>query len=100
MTKAMFGIAGALALTVAPAWARDVKADEKAARDTVGSTESASKSVTRVAMKRASKSVSEGGTGSAAPAAGGSAKAGAIDVTAPAAERWLVEREGYRDGGY
>jgi hypothetical protein len=98
MTKAMFGVAGALALTIAPAWAEDVKSDEKAAVDTAAAAERTN--VTRTAMKGESKRVAEGGAASAAPAASGSGTAEPIDVTLPDAERWLVEREGYRDGGY
>jgi hypothetical protein len=100
MTKAMFGIAAALALVMTPAWAGDEKSDEKATRDTVASSERAGKSMTKVASHSARKSASERDAGSVAQAGTGNGKADSSDAEASHAERWLVEREGYRDGGY
>ncbi len=87
MSKAMFGIATALALAMSPAWAGDEKSDERAASDTVASRESESVS------KSATDSVVEAGRDS------GTMKE-SNEVRASYDERWLREREGYRDGGY
>jgi hypothetical protein len=91
MSKAMFGIATALALAMSPAWAGDEKSDEKAASDTVASRESKSESVS--VSKSATGSVVEAGRDS------GTMKE-STEVRASYDERWLREREGYRDGGY
>jgi hypothetical protein len=99
MTKAIYGMAGALALSISPAWAADAKV-EKGARGDVAAKASTARVVAKAtAAKGASKGASEGGTGSGA-AEGGEARMNPIDVNLPHAERWLLEREGYRDGGY
>jgi hypothetical protein len=100
MRKAMYGMAGALAVAIAPAWASDVSAGEKGTGNAAASRESTRMAAKTAAPKRVSKGVSEGGTGSAVPAANDGVELQPIDVNAPHAERWLVEREGYRDGGY
>jgi hypothetical protein len=91
MSKALFGIAAAMALATSPAWAGDEKSDEKAASHTVASTESVAKS----------ESVTQSATDSAVEAgrASGTMKE-SNEVRASFEERWLREREGYRDGGY
>lgn len=93
MSKAMFGFATALALTMSTAWAEDEKADEKVATETVASTESATES------KSVSASESATGSGVEAGRDRGTMKESS-EVRASFDARWLREREGYRDGGY
>lgn len=89
MSKAIFGITAAVALAMSPAWAGDEKSDEKATGDTVASTEtrkvshdeSAAANIVEVASARREMTESK-------------------EVRASHDERWLREREGYRDGGY
>jgi hypothetical protein len=89
MSKAMFGIAATVALAMSSAWAGDEKSDEKATGDTVASRESrkvshdetAAGNIVEVASDRRVMTESK-------------------EVRASHDERWLREREGYRDGGY
>jgi hypothetical protein len=88
----MFGIAAALGLAISPAWAGDEKSEEKAASDTVASKESGkSKSVSE--RESATGIVVEAGRDSGTMRESN-------EVRASSDERWLREREGYRDGGY
>jgi hypothetical protein len=97
MMKALFGIVAGLALGVAPGWASGERMDEEGARAFV---------------------VTDGGTGSSgdvrpASDSASASEAGhdraAIEETAETKgsrdpkhdeDRWMREREGYRDGGY
>jgi hypothetical protein len=94
MSKAMFVVAAALGLAVSPAWAGEEKSDERAASDTVArpEEESASKNV----------SVTDGPTAVVVEAGrDGATMKESNEVRASHDEqRWLREREGYRDGGY
>jgi hypothetical protein len=93
MTKAMFGIATALALVMSSAWASDEKSEGKAAGGTVAK-------VAKADMESESKGVTDSGTGSAAEPSGDRAATNEAEAKAAHEERWLREREGYRDGGY
>ncbi len=91
MSKAMFAVAAALALAVSPAWAGDEKSDEKATSGAVATTK----------HKAKAKSASEGATVRVTEAGRDSATMKESNkVRASHEERWLREREGYRDGGY
>jgi hypothetical protein len=87
MLKGTFGIVAGLALTLSPAWAGDEKPKAKAAGEsgaTVKSakaSESATGGVVEVASARRALTESK-------------------DVRASHEARWLIERQGYRDGGY
>lgn len=99
MTKAMFGIAAALAMMTTPAWAEDDGSKKQSSRDTVAVSERSGKTVAKVAKHSVDERATASGTGSAAQAGTGSAEASSRDASSHEA-RWLVEREGYRDGGY
>ncbi len=92
MSKALFGIAAALALTTSPAWAGDEKPSMKATSHTVAS--------------RQGTSTSEGkdkGKGNRATGRVTGSDSGAVESNGSRPfdqERWLREREGLRDGGY
>jgi hypothetical protein len=97
MRKAIFGIASVLALTTA-AYAQsgsDAKPISKVARQTSASSESTAK--TRVAARSAPM---QHRSAAAAEKRTDSVRGNPVDVNASAADRWLAEREGYRDGGY
>lgn len=96
MSKAMFGFGAALVLAMSTAWAGDEKSDEKAAS---GNTVAASDTV--ASRQNESKSVSKSSTDSVIEAGRDSgAMKESNEVRASFDERWLREREGYRDGGY
>jgi hypothetical protein len=99
MAKAIrFGVAAGLALTAsAPAWAGDEKAEEKAARGEATTSERASADRSKPTGDKGAGA--EAGMGSRSPEAATVVKA-SYDVKASRNERWLQEREGYRDGGY
>ena len=99
MSKAIrFGVAAGLALTAsAPAWAGDEKAGEKAARDKATTGERASADTSKPTSGKGAGV--EAGMGSRSPGDATVVKA-SYDVKASRNERWLREREGYRDGGY
>ena len=91
MSKAMFGVATVLALAMSPAWAGDEKAGDEAARKpTVANAETKSESVT----ESGNVSVIEAGRDSVTMKESAEVRA-ALDE-----QRWIREREGYRDGGY
>ena len=90
MSKAMFGIVAGLALTMSTAWAGDEKAKEKAGSDPAATQES------REVGKRGE--LAAGGV--VQVASDHRPMTESKDVRASHEERWIVEREGYRDGGY
>jgi hypothetical protein len=94
MRKAIVGIAAVLALTTTTASAGDAKRIEKVASDTSARADSSRKS------KGMIETVSKSSDVRVAQASTDSSKTRAIDVNGSPADRWLVEREGYRDGGY
>jgi hypothetical protein len=95
MTKAMFGIASALALVMAPAWAGDE--DETATSDTVAESKGEGKIVT---VEESSTRGVEAGRDSATMKESDEVRASHANQGAMDSARWLREREGYRDGGY
>jgi hypothetical protein len=94
MKNVIFGIATVLALTATSAYARDAKVIEKVASDTSARADSPRKS------KGATGTVITSSDVRVARASTTSSKARPIDVNGSPADRWLIEREGYRDGGY
>jgi hypothetical protein len=91
MSKAIrFGIVAALAVASSPAWAGD-----EYTSDTPSSSESTSGDETKTADEKASATgiVVEPASGSAMPRE-------SKEVRASFEERWLRDREGFRDGGY
>jgi hypothetical protein len=91
MSKAIFGVVTVLALAMSQAWAGDEKAgDEAASKTTVAKAETKSESVT------VSGSGSEAGRDNATMKESAEVRA----ALAEEQERWIREREGYRDGGY
>lgn len=94
MKTTIVGIAAVLALTTTTASARDIKGIEKVAAKTSASPDTARKS------KDVTKTVATSSNVTVAQAGAGNVKKNPVDVSASHAERWLVEREGYRDGGY
>jgi hypothetical protein len=101
MKKAIFGITAILALTTTPALASDGKRDGKIPGDSraSGQTRSMAEDATLAAGERGEVKVARAETTATSSSAAGSSMR-SIDVNASHAERWLVEREGYRDGGY
>jgi hypothetical protein len=97
MTRAMFGIATSLALVISPAWAEDEESVEQAA---------ASGAVANARIEPAQiqpeASVVDDFTSTPRVDAGrdSAAMKESTEVRAAHEERWLREREGYRDGGY
>ena len=100
MKKAIVGIAAVLALTTTTS-ARDAKTMDKASSDS-------SSRVTAIKSKGAAEPASSSGTirvarartDSSSGTSSSRSKMNQIDPNSSHAERWLVEREGYRDGGY
>jgi hypothetical protein len=91
MSKRTFGIVAGLALTVSPAWAGDEKPEAKVVDESA-----ASKSVATLESTKASESA-----GSVIEVASDRrALTESKEVRASHEERWMLEREGYRDGGY
>lgn len=96
MTKAVFGIAAALALATTSALAdEDMKAVEKVSSDS-STTEMDAPRSGKVAARTASTSRNV----RAAPADTGSREVKPADQGELQVEDWLITREGYRDGGY
>jgi hypothetical protein len=97
MRKVICAVA-VLTITASSAWAGEAKRIERAARSTSGSSASAAAEDVRGGGDRASS------RGEARSASRGDAvrddDARPRTPDASHAERWLVEREGYRDGGY
>lgn len=97
MTQLRLGLAAGVALAAsAPAWAEDEKAvalDPKPTSDTTSSSEGST------AATRAAVSVGTSGTANAVEV-GSATPVESKDARATRDERWLREREGYRDGGY
>lgn len=90
MSKAMIGIVAGLALTLSTAWAGEKSTNEKGRSAAVAGQESGKVSqrgelarggVVQVASDRRAMTESK-------------------EVRASHEERWIKEREGYRDGGY
>lgn len=100
MKKAIVGIAAVLALTTTTS-ARDAKGMEKASSNSSASrvTTIESKGVTGPASSSGAIRVARARTDSSSTDRS-SGKMSQIDPNSSHAERWLVEREGYRDGGY
>ncbi len=95
MTKAIFGIAAALALATTPARAdEDVKAVEKV------STDSSTTEMDAPEGKVAARTASTSRNLRAAPADTGSREVKPADQGELQVDDWLITREGYRDGGY
>ena len=95
MTKAIFGIAAALALATTPARANeDMKAVEKVSTDS-STTEVDAPRSGKVAARTASTSRNV----RAAPDTG-SREVKPADQGERQVDDWLITREGYRDGGY
>ena len=99
MKKTIFGIATVLALTTTSAFAGNEKPSEKSSGDARISKDgpSRSKGVTAIASGRGEVRVARADAGTTGSS---SSDMRAVDVNASHAERWLVERDGYRDGGY
>ncbi len=96
MTKAIFGIAAALALATTPARAdEDMKAVEKVSTDS-STTEMDAPESGKVAARTASTSRNL----RAAPAETSSPEVKPADQGELQVDDWLITREGYRDGGY
>lgn len=96
MSRTMIGIAAVLALIMSQAWAGDEQGeDEQAATDAAASStvaeEGAAEGVTRTATATEAEVEASRGRGAMTESSG---------VRASHEERWLREREGYRDGGY
>jgi hypothetical protein len=87
MLKGTFGIVAGLALTLSPAWAGDEKPKAKAA----------DKSAATVKSAKATESAT-GGVVEVASARRALAESKEVRTSHEA--RWMIEREGYRDGGY
>ena len=101
MKKTIFGIATVLALTTTSAFAGNEKPIEKSSGDARISKDgpSRSKGVTAIASGRGEVRVARADAGTTGSSSS-SSDMRAVDVNASHAERWLVERDGYRDGGY
>lgn len=96
MSKAMWGIGTALALAISPAWAGDEKSDEQSASDAGASTASE-----RVGQgESATFSVVDASHDSGTMKESTEVRASQEEARTSENERWLREREGYRDGGY
>jgi hypothetical protein len=96
MTKAIFGIAAALALATTTARAdEDVKAVENVSSDSAATEVDAPEG-----SKVAARTESMSRTVRATPADTGSREVKPADRRERQADDWLITREGYRDGGY
>jgi hypothetical protein len=101
MSKARFGIAALLTLGIAPAWAGDGKADERATSDTVAVNQDANASTDASEASASKRERRNDGDGSRVAQAGtGSSEAESRRPPLSDDEMWLIVREGYRDGGY
>lgn len=95
MTKAIFGIAAALALATTPARAEeDMKTVENVSSDSSTAEMDAPKG------KVAARTVSGSRNLRAAPADTSSREVKPADQGELQVDDWLITREGYRDGGY
>jgi hypothetical protein len=92
MTKAVFGIAVALALVSSSAWAEEEKSQEQTKSDAVSVRNGEPRH--KLVQARATPRIDAGRDGTMA-ASQPSSEAKLSDE-----ERWLRDREGYRDGGY
>jgi hypothetical protein len=92
MSKRTFGIVAGLALTVSPAWAGDEKPEAKVVDESAASESAASLESTKASESAAGRVIEV--------ASARRALTESKDVRASHEERWLLEREGYRDGGY
>ena len=101
MSKARFGIAALLTLGIAPAWAGDVKADERATSDTVAVNQGANASTDASDASASERKIKDESGSSRVPQAGtASSEAESSRLPLSDDEMWLIVREGYRDGGY
>lgn len=96
MSKATFGIAAAVGLAISPAWAGDEKSDDKSTSDA-----GASSASERVGQgESATFSVVDASHDSGTMKESTEVRASQDESKSSENERWLREREGYRDGGY